>query len=96
MICTDSKIMRPAGALPAHMCKSNVFPSIDRLLSSAQEEEVTDHAEIATIHRCGGEATTAKRQTKKGRAHFVLSLNLAKQASELFLPRSARSHETSS
>ena len=40
--------------LPAHMCQSNVFSSTDSSLSSALEEEVTDHAEIATIHRCGG------------------------------------------
>ena len=43
--------------LPAHMCQSNVFSSTDSSLSSALEEEVTDHAEIATIHRCGGDGS---------------------------------------
>ena len=51
-----------------------------RLLS---EEVTADHAEIiTTIHGDGDDGQTSKQQ----RAHFVLSLNLAKQAA-FFLVR---------
>lgn len=55
-----------------------------------RSEEVTDHAEITTIHGDDDDGQTSNRRVDalkglKGRAHFDLSLNLAKQAA--FFPR---------